>query len=288
MEGYKRVELERGGSYNVFEEHFSSLHSLVVTNASRPNNGMNERWSVDKYFTGVSTYEEAERLAKNGYDAPVAKMLGKLGAVKTTPKKRMVIQNGIVGYAPNVPNYLQGLPDSMIDMKVKRFPMKVVRIKYLCSYNCLTTTEQATDAGMKIVEAVVRLEAEGYRVSVDTIFLVRSHKDDKEVAYMSVRVKDAEQPLDLKKVAYPLIHPSFHRALGFKWFSTSPKCPNLGYGLGTSFSATQGYEKAKELVRKVDGDKHAVVLDIEKVLNKSGEEVLKNIRDMLKGEEDGK
>ena len=81
---------------------------------------------------------------------PVAKMLGKLKRgklIEDLPKKRTVIQNGIVGYAPNVPNYLQGLPDSMIDMKIKRFPMKVVRIKYLCSYNCLTTTEQATDAG---------------------------------------------------------------------------------------------------------------------------------------------
>jgi len=282
MEGYREVETKSGIRKTVGQEQFGSLRALLLGNR-RSETGFNKNWSLERYFNGVSSYKEAEDLAVNGYSAPVEKMVEKLKEVKTMTRKRAVVKNNVVGYAPNVPNALLGLPDSMVDMQIRRIPMKVVRIKYLSSYNCGISSEQAEKAGIKIVEAILNLEAEGYRVSVDTVSLVQSNDDPNKVAYMSVRIKNAEQPLDLRKMAYPLVHVSFHRALGFQWFKTSPKCPNLGEGLGTSYSSRNGHESAVELLKAVEHDEHAVILDIEKVLNKRNDEILKNIKQMMKG-----
>jgi hypothetical protein len=247
--------------WNVWEERFPSVRALVKGN-QRPPNGAGNDFSFSRDFNGVSSYEEAEKMALEGYFEPVGKMLQKLDKVMVAQRKKNVVFNSVVGYAPHVPNSIMGLPGSMINMKVKRFPMKVVRIKYINSYNCRVSSKEAQEAGIKLVEAILTLEAEGYRVSLDCQSVVQSDAVEKTLAFLSVRVKDAQEPMDLKKMAYPLIHVSYHRALGFTWFRTG-KCPKLGSGLGGSFSGRKGFDKTRDIIQKIEGDKHCVVLDIE-------------------------
>ena len=38
-----------------------------------------------------------------------------------------------------------------------------------------------------------------------------------------VKIKDAAQPLDLKRVSFPMTHTAFFRVIGFDWYSKTPR-----------------------------------------------------------------
>lgn len=272
----------REGMKNITVERFGSLQALISANGSRERNGRNNPNSPRKGFHGVESYSEACELAVSGYMRPVKKMVISTKNIKSVQKKRNVIRNQVVGYAPNVPNAIMGLPTSMINTEAKRMPIKVIRIKYLNAYNSWVSTEDAEEAGTRLLSAVASLENDGYRVEIDCINLTWSNANRNNYAYLATRIKDAQQPIDVKRLAYPLAHPSYFRVLVFRWMETS-KCPDLGYGLGKAYSDVEGIEKATELVREVEKDNHVVVLDVQTMVKDKDMDVKESIEKMIRG-----
>lgn len=234
-------------------ENFDSIETLTRTIMKRKPNSVfeNEKLASDEKgdseWAGSSSLQEALDLMKNGYEEPLAQIKKEMINVKAksnTPVAKVRPTVGVVGFAPCVPNAIMGLPNSMI--AVERVPMKskVLTIMYCIGVNAGTNASKIIKAGTAVLRMINTLELKGYRVKLE-VELIGCEKR-REFASVTVNVKDWRQHLDLKKLSFPLIHPSALRRVGFRWLETTPNLTErqMSSGYGTP-KANDGYENAK-------------------------------------------
>lgn len=234
----------------VIKEHFNSIDEMLKIINSRPNNkGMEfEHASTEngKSFTGTSSYEEAVDLFRYGYKEilPQIKSGVSENLKRTEVRQRRRIENSVVGYAPNVPNAILGLPNSMIN--VKSIPQKVKAISLVVGIteNAGTGTEEFIKSGIAALGVVNALELQGYRVNLKVACKVSRMSDER--VFCTVTVKHYHDHLDLQKLCFPLAHPSMFRRFGFKWMETVPELTNTGWSCGYGQSY-HNYQEFKEL-----------------------------------------
>lgn len=219
----------------------------------------------NKSFRGTSSFEEAQNLLKYGDKENfklLKKSLEKIQAKGSGYKSRRKVKSSIVGCIPHIPNYLQGIPECMIDVvKVKVKSPKVLNILYNPSVHCGVEAEDLADAGAKMLSHVSSLEAQGYRVNLYLLYMSQPVTEPKETLSMMLRVKSSDQYLDLLKTTYILVNPSMLRRHWFRVIETAPITDNgftSGYGvplskeddvkhLGLKYDYYFNYEKAKAL-----------------------------------------
>lgn len=220
---------------NVQKEYFDSINQFLSVINSRKNNevmrGKDSSRTGDSYFTGTRSYEEATKLLENGWD----EVLPKIKAEFTTAVKhnengaidRRRTYNHVVGYAPNVPNAILGLPQSMINQKREPQKVKVISIVYAPDANCGTSADTFIKAGIVVLNIINRLELNGLRVRL-MITPMDSYSNETFIS-CTINVKDFREQLDLKKLAFPIANPSMLRRFGFKWLETFPKLREAGF-----------------------------------------------------------
>lgn len=142
--------------------------------------------------------------------------------------KRPVQKNSVVGYIPNVPNAIIGLPQSMIHSEMKVKPNKVVTLLVETSVSASVSSEKYAEYGAKIVSQVISLEKSGFRVRVDAF---DSFNSDSKQYSVRVPIKSEHQPANIKKLAFPLASAAFSRNLCFDWYESHPNSEQMsGYG----------------------------------------------------------
>ena len=222
---------------NIIKEHFKSIHEMLSVIESRPNNEVMEykHDSKDngKDFTGTRSYNEAIDLFRNGYTEILPQIKTGVAAnlKRTDTRPRRTIENNVVGYAPNVPNAIMGLPNSMILTRSVPQKTKTVSLVYDITENACTGTETFIKSGIAVLGVINTLELSGYRVNLKIAFYVAQESNER--AFGTVNVKDYREHLDLQKLCFPLAHPSMFRRFGFKWIETVSglKAPwNWDYG----------------------------------------------------------
>lgn len=266
------------------EERFDSIHQLLSVLESRKENKVFENESPSsktgsQSFTRTKSYEEAMDLIRNGWTEPLAQI--KKGVEKgfksngTLEKSRP--QTGIVGYAPCVPNAILGLPNSMIMTEKTASKVKAVTILFCLSVNASVDEEDILKSGILVLNIINDLELQGYRVKLDVEFF--SSRQGNDICSARVNVKDWRQPMDLKKLAFPIANPSMFRRFGFRWLETYPQLENRGYanGYGRDIfgdeydGIVKGYQKSGLL------DKNEYLINVHLCRNKSfdKEEIIK-------------
>lgn len=221
----------------VQKEHFDSIHKFLATINSRANNsvmsGCRSSITGDSDFTGTQSYEEATELITKGWEEVLPKIKEKFDtAVKhnqngSIDKRRTC--NHVVGYAPNVPNAILGLPQSMIYQHKEPQKCKVVSIVYAPDANCGTSAETFIKAGIVVLNIINRLELNGIRVRL--MIASMDSYSNKTFISCTINVKDYREQLDLKKLAFPIAHPSMLRRFGFKWLETFPELKEDGFSV---------------------------------------------------------
>ncbi len=235
---------------NYIIEQFNSLSHLVKELGKRPNNEImrdcrDSENTDEPVWSGSETYEEAVQFALNGYEEPLDKIKRGMIDAEFNGKapRRCRVTNDIVGYVPNVPAAVIGLPQSMIRSDVEVKKSKILSILYNPTMNGGTSAETINKAGVAVLSVINNLEKSGYRVALSVMCKCSEAGDDLAVAM--VKIKDWRQPLDLKKTAFPLCCAAMQRRLGFKWLET---CKGLkshrhadGYG-----SSIEDYNSGKK------------------------------------------
>lgn len=217
----------------VNKEHFESIAEMLKVINSRENNsamrGENSSHESGGSFSGTKSYEEAIELVTKGWSKPLEEIRkGTTKNIKTNVvASKALPATGIVGYAPCVPNAILGVPNSMI--KTDRTPSKVkaVTLTYAISVNCQWSVEEITKCGITALNIVNDLEMEGYRVALNVEFMCA--KSNKEISIVTVKVKDWRQPMDIKKLAFPIVNPAMFRRFGFRWLETCPQVTDSSY-----------------------------------------------------------
>lgn len=211
----------------VVEEHFNSIRELLKILGNRQNNASmaNRHASTenDKSFTGTKDWSEAVNLFETGYTDVLPQIKSGLEKnIKATGvRNRRFVRTGIVGYAPHVPNAIQGLPNSMIYTETQPQKIKAVTIYYAPTQNCGTDVKEFIKSGICALSAINTLEMSGVRVNLNIVMFNGTNDRDTEGTFATVKVKDFREQMDIQKLCFPVVHPSLFRRFGFKWLETS-------------------------------------------------------------------
>lgn len=224
MSQIRTLKVKAFGNEKFNVETYDSAWQVVqdCKNRKMTSNSFHDMKDPDEIevWHGVKSYEEALNIMEHGYQPTVEKMKKNIKANLSGQSKRISFHNDVVGYAPIVPLAIMGVPQSMMNSYMKPVKAKVIDIYYDMTANSSTKPEQFIEAGQKLLGAVMELEMQGYRFNIYStqgFWRAGSGCD-----MLCVKVKSANQPLDLKRISFPLTHPAFFRVIGFDWYSKFP------------------------------------------------------------------
>lgn len=234
---------------------FDSLTDFYNYCISTPFNEV-FRWSTpssvtgDSNFTKTQSFDEAIELFKNGWPDMANKLTQKLKVIenKTQPIMRPKNFMSIAGYQAIVPLYLQNTPNNMMNKKMVPTKQKVITLNKSIDYHGGVKADQIIDESIKAMQVVKKLEAQGLRVNLN---IVLGSKADGKQFIMKVRIKSANEKLNISKLAFPLVHPSMLRRLFFRFIEVYPKVTKgfkFGYGKPASSSDLRTVFKGEYLL----------------------------------------
>lgn len=237
-----QIETEYGIKIDALE--FRSLKDFYDYICNTP---INEafRWKahksveVNEYrtkFTGTRDFDEATILFKDGYKEGAERLSNVLKAeeakVKPTYARRTAYD--VQGYMPCVPLYLNGIPNNMITTRNVKIKQKVVVINKDISYSAGVSKDKIMDESVKAFRIIRKLESQGYRCELNIVFGSYMYKRGFAIR---IKIKGADEKLNISKTAFPLIHPSMLRRLIFRFIEVYPDVTSnftSGYGIPIS------------------------------------------------------
>ena len=226
-------------------------------------------------WLGVESYEQALKLLEEGYQPVVEEMKTMIKTNLQGEGKRISFHNDVVGYAPIVPLAIMGVPNSMLNSYMKPIKSKVVDVYYDGVFRGVTSSSDIIATGAKVISVIMKLEQQGYRFN---LYQVQGYSDETGTNLMKVKLKDAAQPIDLKRISFPMAHTAFFRVIGFDWYSKTPRGRYIsGYGKALSdISKTSG--KLNEMFKEMFG-KNAVYVSGNAIMyrGKDGEKYLMEV-----------
>lgn len=215
---------------------FNSLTEFYDYVTKTPNNKIFKNESYlssrdtrdnSKSFSGTKSFEEAVELLKNGWEEKAKELDKKLKIenIKLKPHTKQMAQFDMVGFQASVPRYLQGIPTSMINKKNIPQKQKIITINKSISYHASIQIETIMENSIKALQIIQQLEAQGFRCNLNIIWGIRDNynlQDSKEINVLKIRLKSANERLNISKLAFPLVHPSMLRRISFKFVEVSP------------------------------------------------------------------
>ena len=258
----KETKLNVGAFVKAYVREFSSLNDFETYITNTPLNDT-FRWaklasvSGSEEFTGTHSYEQAVEMFKNGWQSKAEELTKKLKVIQNQVIDAQVqkVLFDVVGFQASVPRYLQGIPTNMVNKKLVPIKQKIVTINKDISYNCGVTTEQIVEASIQTLQLVKRIEAQGIRVNLNLIWGVKASGSNEIV---KVRLKSANERVNISKLAFPLVHPSMLRRLCFRYLEVAPTITHgYLYGYGSPLDGSQLKTYCKDeyvLPRLFNGD----------------------------------
>lgn len=240
-------------------ETFESIDQMLrVFNTREPNQSFKGRHMTsmdtgDADWLGTETYEDAVDLIRHGWEDPLPQLkdAAKAAGINTnTSTNKLRPRNSVVGYAPHIPNAIMGLPESMIATERVPTKVKAVTIVYSSDCNASVSTEKFLKAGVVALKIVNDLELKGYRVRLINEFTCANCGD--EVLEGRVVLKDWRQPIDLKKLAFPLAHVSMTRRFSFRQTELCPDIKSWSGSYGGAYGNTTDYDDMVKDLRKAN------------------------------------
>lgn len=167
-----------------------------------------------KKFAGC-TFAKAFELLDKG-DAKRAAMIKAEGEILNEAQGGTMprIEIGVYGCIPSVPNYLRGVPANM--MRVVREPRRnpIIDVYVDTGISCHTQLKDAAIATAKIANVITAVEMSGVRVNLYAVFGTHESKD---YAGFAVKIKEANAPLNLLNIAFPMTNSAFCRVVSLHW-----------------------------------------------------------------------
>ena len=262
------------GTLTSYVREFSSLNDFEGYITNTPLNKVFQ-WSKlssvngSHHFTQTHNYDEAVKLFKDGWSDMAQKLTQKLKVIQNQVVDAQVqkILYDVVGFQASVPRYLQGIPTSMVNKKRIPIKQKVITLNKDVSYNCGITTEQIIEASIQTLQLIKKIEAQGIRVNLNLIWGVRAG-NTKEV--VKIRLKSANERLNVSKLAFPLVHPSMLRRLCFRYLEVAPTVTNsyhFGYGYPLDGSQLKTFCKDEYVLPRLFNGDLATLGDLSSICN---------------------
>lgn len=227
-----RVKKQEELCLNIFQS-LSEFYNFLQKTPRRKTAKSSSEEPPNSWNGGI-TLKEAYSLMLNGdselykefieqKDLSIEKMLG-----NAMNKKGFI--DDVVGFQPNIPNYLIGIPTNMINDKPMKLSQKVINIVLCMSVSAYADSNMIKKIGMKYAQVIDLLEKGGYRVN---LYLSHAGKWDNEINMCMIKLKTDKEPFNLKKCVFPIVHPSMFRKIVFRWIECcdiDTEITDVGYG----------------------------------------------------------
>lgn len=250
----------------VIRENFNSIQEMLnILNKRENNNVMRNEFSSQKKdipgWYGTKSYEEAEELITNGY----TEILDEIKAgikFDASENSKIIPENNVFGYIPNVPNAMMNLPKSMIYSK--RIPRKIntIDLVYCPCANGEVISKTYVKNGIKVLNVINSLEKNNIRIRLKVA--IKCSECGNEMTLATVTLKNFKEKLNLQKICFPIAHPSMQRRFGFKWLETTPELTDHWWSVGYGRTTTN-YPETKEIIFGLNEIKD---LNEEQIINK--------------------
>ena len=123
-----------------------------------------------------------------------------------------------------------GVPNNMVTKKIVLMKQKVITLNKSIDYSAGVSADDIMDESIKAMQIVKKLEAQGYRCNLN---IVLGTGAGSKQFIIKVRIKSANEKLNISKMVFPLVHPSTLRRLFFRFIEVYPNITNSfigGYG----------------------------------------------------------
>ena len=267
----KRHEYRENGNVTIVEEYknFNEFTSVAMT---RNPNGWAEdhglaRESHDSGWRKCASFEEAQDFLRHGYDKDVSVMLKKISTLEKQGTRAQVHRYAdVVGYVPIVPSAILGIPCSMMNSVKKPIKNRVISVLFNPSVSANVSKDEILDFGCKLLGYLLNLEKNGYRVRLEYALPITGLKSNKIRQYiLRIPIKSEYNPLNVKRVAFPLAHVGMFRYLAFDWYEHLAGAEYMS-GYGTTYNFATDKEK-ENFTSLLDGNEYMVDFysDLDKV-----------------------
>ena len=282
----KRIETDWRGNVKLYVESFENykeFYDILMERQSRAKHDLDYILRDNgTSWTGINSVKEAKDLFLNGWEKPIedlkVKIDKELQSIEKTARNRM--SANVCGFIPIIPNALKKLPYSMLDTKVEKRKSKVLKFMISISRTCSTSADAIINKLSKQLAYIASLERSGkYRCRIEIMFPAFGglyENGQKYSTAMTMLVKSENQLFDVRRLSYPIIHPSMLRLLAFGWYYSLP----LNYddyrvgGMGTAFPKWGSESKEKFLNKLLNANEKTFVIDydtdVEQMLRKGG------------------
>lgn len=243
------IEIKKKDIYiNLFDNISELTHYLT---RPRKSDRASESEKDDYSFTKTRTYEESVNLFKYG-DEDLYKRIkenkSKINIEELLGNviKRRSYQKNVYGCVPNVPAYLMSNPINMLLREESKNSQKIVNIflDVCCPWH--VTADEIEAAGTRYLVIIDLLEKAGYRCNLYAgTSSEEDYSDEKHI--LLTRIKTDREPLNMKKMCFPIAHPSMLRRIYFRWEEVNDCQRELTHdGYGSFMEARQ----TKEILEK--------------------------------------
>ena len=247
------------GSNNFYFEFDSINDFLKVAEIPKEENELYNSLNTDVFqshtngygFCGTDSFKEAVDLIKHGWDSGAEEIVKRCGNLNTYQTKTVYRNKyDVVGGNACVARYLQGVPTNMVRRVGVQQKAKILNLYRSIEYSAMVDKDRILEDAKITAQIIYSLEAQGYRCNLYVINATVEKESNPESKWFvnKLKVKDASQPLNLKKIAFPLSHPSMLRRLVFRLVELTCSRSFLlgGYGFPLGVTKLRNVKNVKE------------------------------------------
>ena len=230
-------------SFLAYAEHVSSAPRAPGAKDSSSAHRATMSWDLELGLEGAIAYGTSQDTWREGIDQLVA------GVERAQTMRREAyvpqVRSNVVGFRPNVPAIVAGVPLNMYRMEHVPGESQVVTIA-ISGFSSGCTAPAMLNRGIGVLALCDALEASGHRVEIwEHEYLEVSGKPMAcgKRAHLKVLLKAAGDRYDPNTIAFAIAHPGNFRRLFFLWEETTPEVVRAtqdSYGHGLDLDS-QGY-----------------------------------------------
>lgn len=238
----------------MINQHFTwgeAIDLAAKVSSTLPGNDLHSRTNgASSYWDLNCGFEGAIKLAREGWaeGADVVKKLSSrlFDRVATMVDREYPVYD-VEGHGIDVARYLDGEPECWMRMETRVTEgsgRRIYRLVFNMTASAGVSAATMLAKGSAVVALSELLEFAGHGVEI-TCALINSG-----VTSQFVRIKDADQPLDINRIAFAIAHPAMFRRLGFSLLEHLDAATRQKLGI-TSYG---GYGRVAEAVKEDRGD----------------------------------
>jgi len=234
----------------VIAENYTSAAELV--NVCRGRKCVNRDYMYHDYFNrdlhggSWEDFEDTQdlmHLIENGeQDLETLRGVAKYAMTAQVQDKEKLTQRvmDVVGGGVDVPAFLTGEPDCMYGLKKKKVKSRIIKLCIYCKALSHISASRYKEAGELIARTVAKLEKAGYRIRLLAMDAYEDRNYTRrpkgmfdgrhDIWVVTHMIKRENEPMNYRRVMFPLTRMAYHRGLGFAWMAVngSPAISGLG------------------------------------------------------------